>query len=478
MINEQRENIIADENTAQTRFNEIIENLTKPIKKVVVTEPLNGDIDLSESLKELGAGVPDEISFQKGNITNLYNIPEGILTLNCPENLLISLENIPTSMQHLSINNNYIKDINLSALSNLETLNLSHNQIEKIENLPEKLEDLKCSNNKISQLNLSNLSNLKTLHVSNNMITLIENMPEGVEDFQMENTPSIEFRNMMEGGVNVSSPENEELKLKRKDYKQALNEYFKIKTIYEKKLHSLRRKAYDKAINKKMAKEAVNKVVAPCITCKRDVGTLFSRTRDKYTAKCGDGKEPCKLNIQIFSGDHDTKYASAELFKTDVSDLQIEIIRNRLNNIFDYIDDATSKEIYDSKLKDYNSENQLYNELLENYKNTFENSDKKKDISEKKKELFTLIDNNKEILDEYKQTNNKELIKEIVKTNFEDVYRVARQIRNLEHEIMDMDFYKDEGKIFTKMFQYPVTLDKIETNLSGEPSSVIKFINK
>lgn len=475
MINEQRENIIADENTAQTRFNEIIENLTKPIKKVVVTESLNGDIDLSESLKELGAGVPDEISFQKGNITNLYNIPEGILILNCPENLLISLENIPTSMQHLSINNNYIKDINISALSNLETLNLSHNQIEKIENLPEKLEDLKCSNNKISQLNLSNLSNLKTLHVSNNMITLIENMPEGVEDFQMENTPSIEFRNMMEGGVNVSSPENEELKLKRKDYKQALNEYFKMKSKYEKKLHELRRKAYDKSTNKKMAKEVVNKVVAPCINCKRLVGSIFSRTRDRYIVKCGDDKEPCKLDIQIFSGEHDTKYAAADLFKTDVSDLQIDIMRNRLNNIFDYIDDATSKEIYDSKLKDYNSESQLYNELLEDYKNTFENSDRKKDISEKKKELFTLIDNNKELLDEYKQTNNKEIIKEVVKINFEDVYRVARQIRNLEHEIMDMNFYEDEGKVFSKIFQYPVTLEKIETNVSGEPSSIIKF---
>ena len=474
MINEQRENIIANENTAQTRFNDIIENLTKPIKKVVVTEPLNGDIDLSESLKELGAGVPDEISFQKGNITNLYNIPEGILSLNCPENLLISLDNIPTSMQQLSINNNYIKDINLSALANLEILNISHNEIEKLENLPEKLKDLKCSNNKISQLNLLNLSSLKTLHVSNNMITLIENMPEGVEDFQMENTPSIEFRNMMEGGINISSPENEELKLKRKDYKQALNEFFKMKSKYERNLHELRRKAYDKATSKKMAKEAVNKVVAPCIKCKRTVGSIFSRTRDRYTAKCGDDKEPCSLDIQIFSGDYVTKYAATDLFKNDVSDLQIEIIRNRLNNIFDYIDDATSKEIYDSKLKDYNSENLLYNDLLEEYRNAFENSDRKKDISEKKKELFALIDNNKEILDEYKQTNNKELVKEVVKTNFEDVYRIARQIRNLEHEVMDMDFYKDEGNLY-KLFQYPVTLEKMETNISGEPSSIIKF---
>ena len=40
---------------------------------------------------------------------------------------------------------------------------------------------------------------------------------------------------------------------------------------------------------------------------------------------------------------------------------------------------------------------------------------------------------------------------------------------------MDMNFYEDEGKEFSKIFQYPVTLEKIETNVSGEPSSIIKF---
>lgn len=474
MINEKRENIITNENTGQIRFNEIIENLTKPIKNIFITEPLNGDIDLSESLKELGAGIPDEISFHAGNITNLYNIPEGILKLNCSKNLLISLDRIPTSMQELTISSNYIKDIELTSLSNLEILNVADNQIQELNNLPDKLKVLICNNNKIDQLKLSRLANLKTLHISNNMISIIEDMPESVEDFQMENTPSIEFRNLMEGGVNISSPENEDLKSKKKNYTQALNDFFKMKSKYEKKLHDLRRKAYDKATTKKMAKEAVNTVVAPCIKCKRPVGSLFSVSKDRYTVKCGDDKEPCSLDIQLFSGDYDTKYAAAEIFKNDVSNLQIEIIRNRLNNIFDYIDDATSKEIYNNKLIDYNTDNDVYTELLEIYKNTFENLDKKKELIEKNKELFTLIDNNKDLLDEYKQNHNKELIKEVVKTNYQDVYRVARQIRNLQHEIMEMNFYKDEGNIY-KMFQYPVTLEKMETNISGEPSSIIKF---
>ena len=71
MIEEERENIINNENTAQERFERIVETLTKPVKKIIIPEPLSGDIDLS-SLKELGVGIPDEIIFQKGKITNAY----------------------------------------------------------------------------------------------------------------------------------------------------------------------------------------------------------------------------------------------------------------------------------------------------------------------------------------------------------------------------------------------------------------------
>lgn len=99
---------------------------------------------------------------------------------------------------------------------------------------------------------------------------------------------------------------------------------------------------------------------------------------------------------------------------------------------------------------------------------------RKKRNNREKRELYSLVDNNKNLLEEYKETNNTELIKEVVKANVQDVYRVARNIRNLEHEIMEMNFYKDKGNIH-KIFQYPVTLQKREYNLSGEPSSIIKF---
>ena len=108
MIQEERENIITNENTAQDMLKNMIESMTKPLKKVNISETLSGDVDLS-IFKEMGFGIPEEITFTNGKITNIYNIPEGLLELHCSNNILISIENIPKSIEVLEVQNNYLK---------------------------------------------------------------------------------------------------------------------------------------------------------------------------------------------------------------------------------------------------------------------------------------------------------------------------------------------------------------------------------
>ena len=56
-----------------------------------------------------------------------------------------------------------------------------------------------------------------------------------------------------------------------------------------KKLYELKR-AYEKGTNKKMKKKLINSVSAPCVKCKRDVGSIFKKDDNKYIAICGDSK--------------------------------------------------------------------------------------------------------------------------------------------------------------------------------------------
>src|SRR6056300_1983952 len=480
MIQKKREHIINNENTAQQQFEDDVETLAKPIKVIRIAELLSGDIDLNV-LKEKGYGVPDELIFSEGNITNLYNIPEGLNRLEIPNNMLDTINNLPKSLQVLEIPQNFLEQIDISLLTELEELNISHNKLSELKNIPKKLRVLKCTHNKLEYLDLSNLNDLRTLHISNNMITVIDNMPDSVDDLEMENIPSVEYRNT----ENIKTPNNEseESRRKKKNYIAAINDFFKLKSKYESKLHDMRKNAYNTARTKKIARDTLKAgLVKPlCIKCKRAGGTIFKTENNRYTAICGVSDAPCNLDIQIFTGDFVLREDALYMFKDGVDEIKVEIIRNKLDNIFGYIDDETSKQIHEEKLKDYNLNSDIYTETLSEYQQLIDNKEKKEELANKKRELYTIIDNNKEIIDQYKETHNKELLKDIANSTVQDIHRIARTIHNMEHEEMEMIYYdkgyypEDTNRKIHKLYQYPVKHEKMETNLLTEPVNVIKF---
>jgi len=299
IVTEQREDIIKENNTAQEQFISILQSLTKNSKEIRIEEALFGDLDFSV-LKDLGYGNMKSIILNDGQVTNISGIPEGILHFECPNNLLIELDELPVSLRHLKISFNHLTTINVAGLDNLETLEISHNKITKLENLPKTLTVLICDNNKLEQLDLDGLTELKVLNVSNNRITLIENLPVGIVDFKMENTPAIEFRNSVLPELRAEHKDAEEELKNHKNYVESLNEFFKLKSEYEKKRSKMMKDAFKKESSKRLGKLAAMSVKPPCINCKRAVGTIFTnRETDKYTAICGDKGNPCNLNIKI-----------------------------------------------------------------------------------------------------------------------------------------------------------------------------------
>lgn len=469
MIKEERENIIANNNTAQDKFVTFVEKLTKPVKKVNVLDVLEGDLNLN-IFKEMNLGIPEEISFKEGKITSIINIPDGLKILNCANNLLIEIENLPISLEELNIEYNYLDNIDISNLKNLEKLNVSHNNIKDLNDIPSSLVELKCTHNKLENINLKDLNNLKTLHISNNLITIIENLPDGIVDFQQNNVPSYEIRNSDVSAL--KDKEDVERKKQTNDFYKSLNEYFKLKRKYEKKQKELKKVAYEKAKTKKMAKLAVQTVKVPCVKCKRPVGTVFSLEKSMYSAICGDDKTPCKLNIKLFSGFYEPITEEITEFKNETDKIKEDIICKKLDNIFGYTEDESAKLLYEDLLNEYNKSNEMYLTAVSDYENLFENEKKQSNIANKKRELYKYLDENKEILNEYKKTNNNQLIKDVVANNINNVFREARNIRELENEIIQMNYYKDENMF--KVFKYPVLLQNTEINIA-EPIRVQNF---
>ena len=266
MNKEEREQIITNNNSATDELKKYLEISTKPLKKIYIGYALFGDIDFSV-LKEMNMGVPEEVIFEEGKITNLYNIPEGIETLTINKNILNTLDNLPSSLKYLQIEDNYLQKIDVSNLTNLKELHLSHNKLEEVKDLPSSLIHLSVNSNKLKMLDLKNIINLETLNVSNNTITLIENFPEnGIPNFLMENTPSIEFR----GNIPDDQEDREKEKTRKKiEVKKALNAYFKLKNKYEKKVHDMKKAVFKNADSRKQGMEMLKTIKPKCIKCNR-----------------------------------------------------------------------------------------------------------------------------------------------------------------------------------------------------------------
>ena len=470
VTDQNRETIIIENNTAQNRLIDILENYSRESSKLIIQEQLHGDIDLSP-IREMGFGLVDTITIGKGEITSVANIPKGIISFTCVENLIKNITNLPSSLTHINVSGNLLENIVVSGLNNLKTLNVSHNKFTQLENLPTHLEEIFCDFNNLSQLNLQGLTNLKTLNISNNNITLIENLSEGTLVID-ENTPSITYRN---SEVNQVGGDNDDENEVNTNYKDALNLYFRMKNEYETKIHNKKKQIYDKEPNKKMAKQLIQQYTPECIKCKRKVGTIFKRDENISKAICGDTQNPCNLNIQIFTGLALGFNNLYNLTKEDFTEVREIIDIEKLNDLFDYVSSEDNIELYKKSLELYIEKENLYKTYLNKFNNLYNNPETKKALITAQDKLFTYIERSKEYINEYKKTNDKEFLKTAMDLRVNEIKRELSTIRRLKYGIMEI-VSKPTKKTFPihTLYQNVVSLDNLDY-ASMEQQRVVSF---
>tara|TARA_B110000967_G_scaffold210092_1_gene270535 strand:- start:8842 stop:10278 length:1437 start_codon:yes stop_codon:yes gene_type:complete len=472
-ITQEREKILFTDNSAQQIMVDILEDTNKKISSLEFTNTLHGDLDFSV-LFDMGFRGIDTIIIPEGNVTDISNLPKGLTTFICKRNLILSIKSLPSSLNTIIINNNYLSEIDVAHIKNLTVLDIQNNNIHSLENLPSTITELKCDFNKLERLNLSELTKLTKLHISNNNITVIENLPENLVEFEMENTPSIEFRNIdADDLIDLSKTEKPE----DNDYYDTLDKYFKLKTKYEMNMKKEMKNVYDKK-NKKKSKNRILSMNYRCIRCKRNVNTIFSNKDDKYIAICGDTQNPCDLKIEIYNG----QFTSMENMITDthdaLTDIKDIIIEQKLDNLFGYVSEEDSVQLFKNQLTAYNEESISYNKLTKEYNELLNKKEIQDKITALNNQVFLLKDDITQILNEYKNTNNKQLLKDAVNTQINEIIPKIRSIHMLKNEINEeyLSFAesKNEKLKIRSIFNYPILFKKLETNLA-EPPNVISF---
>jgi len=479
-IHSQRERVLETENTAQMALLDILDKSLPNIDDLVIDIPLSGDLDFDVLKKCDFKNITGLVFSNGGQITSLRGIPEGITRVECPRNLLIELE-LPTTIEILDIQENAIENLDFSRLRNLKRVNLSFNRFHTLENLPPLLEMIVCDNNQIRRIDLAGLDNLTTLHCSNNGLLAIENMPDNVSDFVMENNPLVNIdRRRMAEALNVydneRDSEKEESGEKKIEYLEALGEYFKMKTKYEEKSREMKRDIYEKNESKRAAKKIIAKLKVPCVNCRRPVGTVFSIKDRHYLARCGDTNENTRcMDIDIFAGEYNNIRFSAGLF-TEILEINREnIIRLKLDTLFQYITEDHSLKEFKREMEEYTENAILQKEIMAKYEELFFSESRKEKIEESMARIFAIEEDMREQYLEYKQSGNTRILQTVMDIYKRDYLKEIGNLRNIKYDVLEME--PDENENEYHLVQKVAGLTRLDFTFGEEPS-VIKYMKK
>jgi hypothetical protein len=442
IIREQREFIITTNNTAQSNLLGILEKLEKRTNEILITDALHGNLDFSVLQREGFHNVKTIHFTKEGEVTSIINLPPSLEKLKCSHQYLIELENIPPSLIELTCEHNYIENLDFTKTKKLKILRVSSNHITKLENLPDSLEELYCNDNRIKVLHLGELLLLRVLHTSNNKTIIIEGLPPSVIDFQSENNPFIEmsYVNMHRSGE--KSTENSEKKI---DYIESIYDYFKLKSDYEIQSYRLKKKAFAKGTSKKSKRRLASSVVTKCINCKQIGGTLFSNKENNYYAVCGNKKSPCNLKIEIHNGKHYRLDNILFIEHGELNDIKTNIIREKLNTIFNYVDGESAAKIFKEKIQEFNFYNADYTSLIEKNNHLYKDDIREELIHKKTKQIYGLIAAIKELVNEYEKSSNRELLRTAIQIQIKELNPEIHNLRLLRNEINEMEM--ESGKL-------------------------------
>jgi hypothetical protein len=466
-IEEQRQNA-QENNTAQADFLDFLDHLNPQVSDISIREPLSGDLDFSV-LKECNFSNITSLQFEKGNITSLKNIPEGITKLICIDNLLVELD-LPASIVEVNVSGNGLKHIDFKELIHLKELHICGNQFSTLYNLPKGLEILYCKNNQLKNIDLDGVENLKVLHCSNNPSLTIAHFPDTITDLKMENNPLLQINKEGDDDSDKSSDDNGE---NHADFMESLNTYFEMKTEYQKKVYEMKKQVFNKAKSKKAAKRLMAELKPICINCNRPVGSLFSNEGRTYLARCGDAKNPCNLEIKIFAGEFGLLDKLLTSIQEDFHESKETIIKHKLDTLFNYIEEREAIALFKEQLQEYTEINTFLKDLINEYTMLHFNEERKEKIQKKMEHISAIQERFNDLVDKYNQTDNQDLLKDAMTVYINDIKPEMENLQMMKYETMEMN---KEGSDYV-MFQKEYRLDKLDFTFGSYPK-VLKFRSK
>ena len=276
--------------------------------------------------------------------------------------------------------------------------------------------------------------------------------------------PPDEFNKILECYKNDNFCEKGSLKnrLNYEEYKKYLEEiknYYRLKNKYLLQKKILKDKIIVSSESLDVKKKLYAKQKILCVNCLKEGGTIFSETNKMLKATCGNVSNPCDLNIEIVKMNSFFVDDYLKSLNSKIDDLKNKIIHTKLDYFFKYIDEDKVVEVFEESKDLLNITQEKYNEYFSYYNSIINNNRRTNLLNDKLNEFYNYINEYKELIKLYKQTNNSVYFKEAIDLYINNIKILDNSIRYLKYKHIYINYEQDthnEDKFFLIQKKYNI----------------------
>ena len=228
--------------------------------------------------------------------------------------------------------------------------------------------------------------------------------------------------------------------------KDALNEYFRLKSKFENENNVNKRKIINNpTLSKREKRSEFLKLMPKCVNCKRPsrIGTIFSITfhpsddkTDSYRifkSSCGNLADPCNLNIEINLGSVESLDKLIEDIRKEIKEAKNKIIDDKNKLLFGLMTTETALENFDSNKSYINDLTSVYESYLDQFNQKVDNPNKKSELDESLVLLYENIDKIKDCIKKMNENDDRQFALDAANIYYTTVDPLMKKIRQLKY---------------------------------------------
>jgi hypothetical protein len=285
----------------------------------------------------------------------------------------------------------------------------------------------------------------------------------------------MEKQNELYGETTMTREEEEKQDEKTRKVYDALDTYYRLKAKYDESIEKERHRIMKlPELSWKEKRTQYKKYKPKCVNCSRQVGTLFSVKKDKEGDKialalCGDREKPCPLNININLGDVINLSDDVEMDQKEISEYKKEIIIDKNNLLFGYINSSEAVEKFDRIKESMTQLIRISEHYLQMYMGIVENPSRIEMKQKVQTEVYENIKNMKKMISEFDKTDNLQIINEIVGKYKEELIPRLKELMEYKYAYSNVEYVDDKYHLIQKKY----TIENLEYDISKVERRVV-----